>query len=271
MSLIIKLKNTTFGNLGLPTLVQTILGFPANGLQGLYLLEEGAVDVAHSGIFLDSSGKGNHASRRGDWPAPTRRSYGMEAASPDGCCIETPVVMTPSLTWVFAGRYTNPASSSAFPTFVGPSGGIGTSRTATNGNGVNFTINTDTAALDWGSYRAPAWAGDANLRYRVSGNNNDALEPSVAAVTFDNVAGTYLMKELGGMRDSRSGFAGEMAEHASSTSKVCFGVWRQGAGNASAEIYLAVCYNRALTEAELDLAMEAARARVAARGVTFTS
>jgi hypothetical protein len=274
VSVIIRLKNTTFANTGLPRLIQTVYGFPADGLEGLYLMEDGEVGVAHAGMFADASGKGNHAARRGDWPAPLRRDYGFEAASPNGLAIETPVPMTPSMTWIFAGRRAA-GLVDGYPLFFAPSTCVGATAAGAN------TIPVDREPIlnamivapnnnNWGIFTNTFWFGAGNNRVHLPNASDPADVPSVIGMSFDNDSGVLVFKSLHS-RLSYAGLAGKTDEWKTNQAKVVFGWCRYGStsNQAGGEVMLAACYSRGLSEAELDAAMEAARARVAARGVVF--
>lgn len=282
MSLIIKLKNTNFGATGLPVLERSVYGFPADGLSGLYLMEDGAVDAVYNGTFADSSGLDNHASRRGDWSAPTRKSYGMQTAAGNyGLCIETPIPMGPNVTAIFVGRHTQVTTTgNGYPAVFGPASGILTTQAGNHPDNKDFCINIDLATgsgNDWAAYNGnfgtDPW-GALGTRLRPTQTVGKAGTPSVVATTFDNDAGKFLIKTLdANARYEATGLIGERSEWVGNTAdKICFGIWRHAnQGAISGEIMLAAFYSKALTEAQLDRAMEAARARVAARGVTISA
>ncbi len=283
MSLQLIIKGASFSGSGLPQVVQTVQGFPLAGLAGLYLLQEGTAGSAYVGTFADASGNGKTATLRGDWSAPTRRTLGFEsAAGGRGLCIQTPVLMTPSLTWIFVGRHRETTlTGNGYPTYIGAASGISATQAGSNPDANDFVLNTDltgAAANSWGifngNHSVNPWGAESASRYPIPATDGKADDMSVIGITFDNTAGTLIAKtHHTGARLAMTGLAGERNEWiGNTTDQICFGAWsRLLSGTASCDVSLCALYTQALTELQLDMAMAAAKTIAQARGVTFAS
>lgn len=268
MSLLIQVRGADFSALGLPKLQQTLFGFPAAGLKGLYLLEDGVENTVFSGPFTDSSGNGNHAKVRNTWTAPLKRASGITTNSEHGMIIETPIPANTSFSWVIVARHTLPVESKTglYPTFAGSTDGLSADMTSGMPNLKGAVINVDLAG---GSNFFNTWGVFSNegalSRKGVVGT--DASVVSVFGVTFDSISGDLIMMDISG---ARTDFNDEVVAAAirGLAGNIVFGCWKHGnVYPISGENHLFAHYDRVLPETDLVKAMHAAKSRVESRGV----
>lgn len=272
MSIVIRVKGANFSNSGLPKLIPTIAGFTTENLKGLFLFEEGTVDQAHSGQFVDSSGLGNHGTLRGNWLQPTKKAFGMQGGA-GGIAINTGIAAGQKLTVVLGVKFNEPdPASNVYPLIFGPSAQMPASIAAAATLGSNkmfinaqFIPSSNANDMDWGVYKSGGpITGDATTRKTISGSAGHANSSCLIGFTYDATATFLLAKHAGGeFRTSAAALAFDPAD------TLAFGLLNAASGHnvaAGVELYLAAIYSDS-SEALLDAAMAAARARITGRGV----
>lgn len=272
MSLLIKVRGANFSALNLPKLEQTVLGFPADNLKGLYLLEDGTKDTVYDGAFVDSSGNGNHAFVRNTWTPPLKRASGIETNSENGMIIETPIPGNTSFSWVMVGKHNmeiNPVETPTwrFPTFAGQTDDLSYNMESDSKNEKGLFINTDlqhttvSSRSNWGTY-----SGISTMS-RVLIPETEAEHLSVFGVTFNVTTGTVTLFDSSGRETSRTD-ALVGATMKTLTGNVAFGCWKHKSGvPVAGEMHLFAHYDRPLSRESMMKAMQAAKERVESRGV----
>lgn len=274
MGIVIRIKGADFSGSGLPKLKTLRAGFPTEGLQGLYLFEEGEAGAAHAGQFIDSSGKGNHAAIRANWLQPTKRSYGMEGAA-GGIAIVLPFNFGQSFTCAMAVALPTepePASGARYPIILAAANDVGaTPASAANGASGNALINSQIAAgggfsWDWGVTRTGGIIqGSTTLRTSVPGTVGASKTPSVIGVHYDAATTQFVLRQG---NNSAIATPSAQALFPAAQSPV-IGVMPYGGNQApaaGAQLMLAAFYEGG-SDAFLVEVMAAAREKVAARGV----
>lgn len=270
MSLLIQVQGADFSALGLPQLQQTLYGFPTHGLKGLYLLEEGMADTVFNGPFIDSSGNGNHAKVRETWTAPIKRTSGIETNSEHGMILETPIPANTSFSWVMVARHTLPIVESAghYPTFAGASDGLANNMLDAQLHSVGLYVNSDLSkpmtnnSVDaWGVY---SLMGNLSRQHLIGTKTSKV---SVVGVSFNADTGVLQLRDMSGLVGRYTNTA--LAQGVNSLSgNVVFGCWKHGSVKPiNGESHLFAHYDRAMGDEDLIKAMQAAKARVEARGV----
>jgi hypothetical protein len=274
MSLILKVAGANFSQSGLPKLKQTILGFPAEGLAGLYLFEDGSVDTAHTGEFLDSSGRANNASLFSDFSAPVNRSYGLEVTDGAGLILNSGIKQPSQFTILVCANLSMPTDShNGYPTYTGDTGnGIPSSKASSGNNSPRLAINTALQGADDsnGLYSANSEMLRGKARIRVpEGTYGSANQPALMALSVG--LDSLMFRTLSGFKapvsdpDIQTGYAAVNED-------VLLGLWAHGSpGGISGRLYGFAVYERALNDDEMSEAMAAMNTRVSARGVVVVS
>tara|TARA_B110000196_G_scaffold317906_1_gene332068 strand:- start:3734 stop:4555 length:822 start_codon:yes stop_codon:yes gene_type:complete len=273
MSLIMKIAGADFSAFGLPTLKQTVFGFPADGLVGLYLFEDGDVDTAHAGVFLDSSGHKNNASLFSDFAAPVNRSYGLEVTDAAGLIINTGLPQTSEFTIVGCYNLTmDTATEEGYPTLTGDTGNkIPASKAATGSNNPRLALNVDLTGskLSNGVYSSAGVMINGSARASVPAGYGQSDQPAILALTV--ASDTVGIQTLSGYKFSAQD-ADILSGYAALDEEILIGLWKHGATSAlSGRLYGFAIYERGLDDVEISEAMAAMNARVAARGVVVVS
>ncbi|EHH2499165.1 MULTISPECIES: hypothetical protein [Vibrio harveyi group] len=271
MSLLIKVRGADFSKLGLPVLEQTIFGFPAENLKGLYLLEDGTQDTVFNGPFIDSSGNGNHAKVRDTWTAPLKRKSGIATNSEHGMVIETPIPSNTSFTWIFVGRHTLPIEQQPgkYPSFVGQTDALASDMTGSSPNTNGLLINSDLdktpSNTSFDAFGAYSGKGTMSRRHIVGSKSSIV---TVIGMTFNVETGEMHIRDLNGRSASATDSVVAAAIRAF-IGNVTFGCWKHGAFTPmSGEAHLFAHYDQVLGDAGLLKAMQAAKSRVESRGIS---
>lgn len=275
MSLIMKIAGADFSASGLPTLKQTVFGFPADGLAGLYLFEDGDVDTAHVGSYLDSSGRQNNAELFSDFAAPVNRSYGLEVTDGSGLIMNTGIQQTGDFTILVCANLTmDPDLLDGYPTYTGDTGNaIPATRGATGNNTPRLVINTalqgseiDTNGLY--SHNSTYTAGASRIAVGKSAYGG-ANQPAILALSVQSDVVNFRTLSGYGTTYTDSDIT---PGYSSLDENILLGLWAHGApGDLSGRLYGFAVYERGLSDSELSEAMSAMNARVASRGVTVVA
>lgn len=287
MGLIIRVKDADFSKSGLPKLRSTRFGFLTDGLIGLYLFDDGAVDSVYS-MAIDNSGEGNHAPLRGTWTGAIRKSFGVQCGD-NGVVYECPTKALRNFTWIVAAKTLIPnvlAGGKGFPRYMGTTGCVGTDPAAVNSGNSHIYINTDcqTASnASWGvQYNGgtpagwPVATGTPTARMPFSGAATTA-NSSIAGIslnTADDVLLLMTSSNSSAVVTQDQGYEAMLTAYTDPllvTHKHTIGAWRSTtlATIVPAELYLAVIYNRALSPIELANVMGNARSICTNRGIVI--
>lgn len=272
MSLIMKIAGADFSESGLPKLKQTVLGFPGEGLAGLYLFEDGAVDAVHTSSFLDSSGRKNNAVLFSDFAAPVNRSYGLEVTDVAGLILDTGIPQGADFTVVACLKNTiDTAPQDGFPTWFGDiENGIPVNKAGTGSNSPRFAPNMSLSSDSNNNGLYGLLGMFPNGASRVSVNEvayGRADEPAI--ISFKVSADSVDFSTLSGF--SYSAVDPDIATaYAGSAGNMTIGLWTHGTYSTSitGQLYAFAIYERALSDVEISEAMAAMNSRVAARGIT---
>lgn len=275
MSLIMKIAGADFSDSGLPKLKRAVFGFPAEGLAGLYLFEDGTVDTAHIGAFTDSSGRKNDAALFSDFSPPVNRSYGVEVTDGAGLIMNTGIKQPSNFTILVCANLTmDPDLLGGYPTYTGDTGNsIPATKASNGGNTPRLVIN---ASLTGSESDTNGLYSNASLY--TAGVSRVAVNK--AAYGGANQPAILALSVVGDVVNFRSlsGFKSEYTDsditpaYASVDRDMVLGLWSHGApGNLSGRLYGFAVYERGLDDVEMTEAMEAMNTRVSARGVTVVS
>ncbi len=275
MSFIIKIKGADFSASGLPVLKQTVLGFPGEGLAGLYLFEDGTVDAAHVGPFVDSSGRENDAVVYSDFAAPVNRSYGLEVTDGSGLIIDTGIPQGGEFTVVACLNNTmDSAVLDGYPTIFGDTGNnIPANKSASGSNNPRLSINMGLSGSSTNDIALFNNAGNllnGATRVKVSESQyGSGNQPSILALTIS--ADTVGFRTFSGFDHSITD-ADISAAYTGVAGTMAVGIWAHGSPDGiSGRLYGYAIYDRALSDTEIAEAMAAMNTRVAARGVVVVS
>lgn len=269
-----KIAGADFSASGLPTLKQTVFGFPADGLAGLYLFEDGDVDTAHVGSYLDSSGRQNNAELFSDFAAPVNRSYGLEVTDEAGLILNTGIPQTGEFTILACVNLTmDTVDNDGYPTYTGDTGNrIPATRESYGDNSLRLALNV---SLQNSTYSNGVFS-DGGVMLNGSGRNvidpelyGGSDEPAVLALTVS--ADTVRIQTLSGYSFSAQD-SDIAAGYADLDEEIVIGLWKHNITSAiSGRLYGFAIYDRGLSESEVSEAMSAMNARVASRGVAVVA
>lgn len=265
MSLVIKIKGTSFANSGLPKLVQTIEGFPVDQLHGLYLFNDANNGDAVDGYFADSSGNGHDGKLVSGWNKPIQQKSGIVTSGDNGVWIDSGKPAKESFSAVLVVRNTSPAnqSGSKYLSVLAPVQ-AGANGQVSGAGGFLFLSSREPSRCKWRAFSDVPSVDSGDLVAPP------ADQVSVIAITLDASTGAFMIKSL----DSKvflSGKTERVERIASLTSNLAIGASKYGvsAGSVpvSAEIHLAAIYDSVLSSNKLDEIMLIAKKTVESRGV----
>lgn len=273
MSLVMKVAGADFSQSGLPKLKQTILGFPSLGLAGLYLFEDGTVDTAHTGVFIDSSGRKNDASLFSDFSAPVNRSYGLEVTNSAGLILNTGIPQTGDFTILACVNLTmDTVSAEGYPTYTGDTGNkIPATKASTGSNSPRLALNVDLSGGGHsnGMYSAGGTLLGGDVRVTIPYSRGGSEQPAIMALKVSGDSAE--LRTLSGFEYSAQD-ADIPAGYAALDEEVVVGLWKHSTTSPlSGRLYGFAVYDRPLSDVEVAEAMAAMNARVAARGVVVVS
>lgn len=268
MGLAIVIKGADFSASKLPKLRPTIKGFPAVGLAGLYLLQDGD-EGSHTGTFVDSSGNGNHGEIVGDYVTPAQRSYGVEVLDGAGLVINTGIQQPSDFTVIGCLKSSmDNATASGWPAWFGDTENqIPLTKAAPGDNGPRLAPNQDFSGTQIASNGVYAQDG---IMLPFSRHSYGASEHANERVVMGmRVAGDVVsLRSLGGKNfthtdpDIKSGYENQ-------TGKMCVGYWKHGGFTGlAAELYGFAIWDRALSDEEYIAALDAMGKHAEAQGVS---
>tara|TARA_R110000744_G_C19371688_1_gene562885 strand:- start:5942 stop:6766 length:825 start_codon:yes stop_codon:yes gene_type:complete len=274
MSLVIKIKNADFSGSGLPLLEQTVQGFPADGLKGLYFFEEGENNTLHTGLFVDSSGNSNHGNLYLDFAPPINKNYGLEITDTNGLVIDTGIKLTPELTVI--GCFENTMTKGVEPvyeTHISDTLNIGIDHAS--GNPINtprIAVNTRVNTNDFGD--VGIYANNSSILDRTrSAEAGNSRMPSIYAVGVSGISGDLKARSLDGVNYNRSNadivqaYKTDLPE-----SNIAVGMWGQGSRKElSGKLYAFAIYDKLLTDEQFTKAITAMNQKMIERGITVYS
>jgi hypothetical protein len=292
MSLIIQIPDLDDSASQLGAIVETVLGFPVSGLQGLYLFEDGTVGSAYAGTggaATDSSGNGAHAPMLSS-SVVNRVTEGVAtgASGAQPFAFRTPFAIGGSFSLVLATRNRLAAGTAqSFPTpwltTINASGGgqaITESFTNANVNTRGFAfINHDSA-----SNVAPSNGhAEIGMQNRNVGNTASwAAAPSGRPAFIDpgsspkatftclamsmNAATGAIILRFNGTTITWTSLSDLTAWLGDDTAKHLFGMMiGQNLGQVNGDLGAAAFYSVAKSAADLDTLIMATKTRLALR------
>lgn len=260
---------------GLGRSLPLVRGLPADGLQALYLFDNGQVGQPVN-QFVDLSGKRNHGHLYGNYAAPVQRTWGVEVQSVNGLMIATGVPVGQSATVVLALEARVPGNESGvFPTH------FGTTANAYNIDPAAYVANANTPVVNFsgaGAFGSYALF-DGTTGTSVLGATRTALvggpgnsQPAVLGLRINGPANTMGLRANSGAEQvvSRASIG---SHYAQDRGEILLGAWGQGSQRTAASpnyrLFGAAVYDRVLDDEMLSVAMRGIRRQAEAAGIVF--
>lgn len=280
MTFAITVPGTNAAAVGLPALSPRIAGFPSASLYGLWLNEDGTVGTTPTSI-LDSSGNGHNGSMFTS-PQVTKSAEGYATGASVGFLFDTGYAASADFTVVgvernrlggSAGVNANPVllTSTGSCASNATTGSVGNTGSSTRGI---LAVNHDSVSADSGvtagaeiglfnqiAGSSAGWAGGSSRR--VCRNTSAAKASWLAwALSVNHTTGAVIFKSQGQTYTLNA--SSDLA------------AWTSGAGNVvlgmshyllatlcTGDVGLNALYSYAATEAQMDVLIAAAKARMA--------
>jgi hypothetical protein len=272
MSLILKAKGADFSGLSLPKLIKTIGGLPADGLVGLYMLNDGVLGESVSSL-IDSSGNGNDATLYGATVAPIQTATGLNVTDIYGVKFNTGIQQGAEFTVIacIKPNYTS-TDATTYPTLFGDTGVISSSYGTSNPHNkrlqLNLNHNVNGAGFSTGvwDYEGIAKSGTAYSRYtNTSYASSKAVVTSLSVDNIGNVRFADYNKDII-LKDISPSLVANAYVGLSVTQVI--GCWaHQSSTKNPCELYGFAIYNKSLSDDELTFALAKMRGIVASKGV----
>lgn len=270
MPLKIVIPGADFSGLGLPRFTPRALGFPAEGLAGLYLFEDGEVGDAVS-VAVDSSAAGANATLLSGSASPTRSAEGIAFTTGNGIMWAPPFAYGGAMSGVAVLRCTTAAASGLYPALANRSGAVPNlsgDPSYTNTLAVTLFRDLSTTTPRPALFANPDWVSPSGAAkvLTLTGAVNDWF---AFAWSVDPVTGAVRMRTNQDQEVSATETA-RVAEYAARSAEFWrIGLTRINGISVAGGMGLFALYTGARDQTGLAELISSARTRMAERGVTI--